>query len=160
MPSILFVCTRNLCRSPFAQAFFTSRLLEKSVQGSWLVESAGTWTRDGSTIPVPYQKLGNDLGIDLRQHRSQSITSIELEKFDVIVVMEKGHKEAMKIEFPKLAGRMFLLTSLAGLYPYDIPDPTLDNVVEARGIVRGIQNSIDLAFDVICQKALTRTSAD
>ena len=158
MPSILFVCTKNLCRSPFAQAFFNRRLREVNLHGNWLVNSAGTWTRDGDPIPGPFRKLGKELGIDLSQHRSQSITSIEVKECDVIVVMEKGHQEAMKVEFPEIAGRIYMLTSLAGLYPYDIPDPEVDNIPEVKGIVRGIQNCIDLAFEMICQKALAHCS--
>jgi protein-tyrosine phosphatase len=156
MPSILFVCTKNLCRSPFAQAFFNRRLLVENYQGNWLVSSAGTWTRDGDSVPAPFRKIGKELGVDLSQHRSQSISSIDIKEYDVIVVMEKGHKEAMQVEFPKFAGRIYMLTFLAGLYPYDIPDPEVDDYTETKGIARVIQNCIELAFELICQKALAQ----
>jgi protein-tyrosine phosphatase len=41
---------------------------------------------------------------------------------DLILVMTSGHREAIQAEFPAVAGRVHLLSQMAGR-AYDIPDP-------------------------------------
>lgn len=68
---VLFVCSRNKLRSPTAEKIF-------SAQPDWSVRSAGT--ADGARIKVTAGHLG---------------------WADVIVVMEKKHKERLREKFPK-----------------------------------------------------------
>jgi protein-tyrosine-phosphatase len=47
-PSVLFVCTANMIRSPIAAALFRSRLANKRPDWQeWRIDSAGTWALDG-----------------------------------------------------------------------------------------------------------------
>ena len=62
-------------------------------------------------------------GLFLGQRLSKSIESLQVSSFDLIVVMEKGHKEALMTEFPKLKEKIFLLSELGGNIGYSIPDP-------------------------------------
>lgn len=45
MPSVLFVCTANMCRSPMAMVLFRRRLDQAGLASGWRVESAGAWAR-------------------------------------------------------------------------------------------------------------------
>ncbi len=45
-----------------------------------------------------------------------------LQAADLILTMEKGHKEAITAEFPEIAGRVYLLTEMVGS-SHDIHDP-------------------------------------
>lgn len=122
MPSLLFVCTANICRSPMAMALFISKL-GNSDENNWQVESAGTWARDG--IPVSLnskQILLDNYGIDIADHTSRSVERIPLADYDLILVMEQGHKEALQVEYPQISERVFLLYEMIGV-ERDVHDP-------------------------------------
>lgn len=122
MPSILFICTANICRSPMASALFQKICIEKNDQHSWRVESAGTWSRDGDPAAEGIKTVMNSKGIDLSAHRSRLIQKEILEQFDLILTMERGHKEALHVEFPSVANRIYLLSEMVG-QNFDIEDP-------------------------------------
>ncbi|GAC1355895.1 MAG: hypothetical protein NVSMB42_14460 [Herpetosiphon sp.] len=89
---------------------------------NWHVESAGTWARDGLPAARRAGTLMREWGLTLDQHRSQSVTEQLLRSADIILVMEAGHREALRIEFPTVADRVFLLSELIDR-SFDIPDP-------------------------------------
>jgi protein-tyrosine phosphatase len=155
MPSVLFVCIGNQCRSPLAEAFFREHLDREGNLIDWIVTSAGTWTREGLPVSPVCRKLARTCGVDLSGHRTRSITNVQITNFDVVVVMEQGHKEALAAEFPEISARVFLLPTLAGLLPYDIQDPLLQDAETAREIIRDLRECIELAFARICQIALS-----
>jgi predicted protein tyrosine phosphatase len=68
---VLFVCSRNKLRSPTAEKIFSG-------QPGWLVRSAGT--EEGARIKITAGHIG---------------------WADVIVVMEKKHKERLRQKFPE-----------------------------------------------------------
>jgi protein-tyrosine-phosphatase len=70
--------------------------------------------------------------------------------------MELGHQEALVSEFPEVKERVFLLTALAGLVPYNIRDPLSQDPETAKDVIRDLRECIDLAFARICQLALAR----
>jgi protein-tyrosine-phosphatase len=122
MGSILFVCTANICRSPMAAALFQD-LLKKQPGGSqWRIESAGTWTYNGQPACDGAQNAMRSRGLDISSHRSREVTAALLESFDLILTMEKSHEEALQIDFPQVAEKVFQLREALGAYG-DIEDP-------------------------------------
>lgn len=115
MPAVLFVCTANICRSPMAAALFSARLRADGLRPEeWLVDSAGTWAHDGQAASQNAVLAMQKRGLDIRSHRSKTVSRYLLEMFDLILVMEPGHKEALQVEFPHLAERIYLLTEMVG----------------------------------------------
>ena len=138
MPSILFVCTANLLRSPIAAATFKQHLAEPA-RKKWRVESAGTWIEPGQAVPRQLGRLGAKLGVDLAGHVTRSVDELDLAGFDTIVTMEDGHSESLGAEFPHLRQRIHLLTELAGTFPSDIPDPAMKDEQGALTLLREMQ---------------------
>jgi protein-tyrosine-phosphatase len=124
MPSVAVVCTGNLYRSPLAAAFL-ERLLRERGFADWRIGSAGTWTASGQRLPDDVIRYGQLLGVDLREHLTRRVSRDLLCEFDLILVMERGQKEALMTEFPDLGGRVYMLTELLEGAAFDIPDPVL-----------------------------------
>lgn len=115
MPSILFVCTGNTCRSPMAQVLMIQRLEQMQVTPPpWRVESAGTWAPDGSPAARFSRETMAKRGLDLSQHSARTVNADLLSQFNLILTMEDNHKEALVAEFPRLARRIFMLSEMSG----------------------------------------------
>jgi protein-tyrosine-phosphatase len=122
-PAVLFVCTANICRSPMAEALFKNLAAREIPDGkTWRIESAGTWAVDGQRASENSIKVMAKHGQDISAHRSKIVSAKYLNAFDLILVMEPGHKEALQIEFGKVANRVFMLSELSGP-PLPINDP-------------------------------------
>ena len=63
-----------------------------------------------------------ELGIELRDHRSRQVNRQMLSQFNLILVMERGHKEALQVEFPEIARNVYLLSEMIGAN-FEIQDP-------------------------------------
>jgi protein-tyrosine-phosphatase len=166
MALILMVCTANICRSPLAQAILTKKLMGSRDTQNWVVESAGTWAMEGLPAARNARVATQQRGFNLEGHRSRSVSRELLRRFDLILTMEQNHREALLIEYPEIAGRVYLLSELAGP-AYDVPDPyggpieafhltidELDQLIE-RGLPAIIQHAKD-AEQLRNQKSIKR----
>lgn len=122
MPSILFVCTGNICRSPVAEVLFREWLAQHPRTGDWQVGSAGTWAQPGLGASQFSIDVARARGLDLSRHRSRPVALPILTQADLVLGMTKSHVEALRVEFPQFTSKIQLLSSLAGP-AYDIPDP-------------------------------------
>ena len=123
MKSVLFVCTANRYRSPFAAALFQKQLKENGKAEEWRVGSAGTWVQENlPAMPDAIQKA-QEFSLNLGEHRSVEVNNALLSAHNLIVVMELWHKEALCIEFPGICQRVFLLSEIIDHIIYDVPDP-------------------------------------
>jgi len=105
---ILVVCVGNICRSPVAE-----RLLQKAVP-TLEVRSAGL----GALVGMPADQTANDIavahGISLGGHVAQQFTERLGSHFDLILVMEPGHRREVARIAPQLSGRVMLFDQWTG----------------------------------------------
>lgn len=114
-PAVLFVCTGNICRSPMAAALFKLLLKEQCPDwANWQVDSAGTWAEDGVAVSRNSALVIAKRGVDITRHRARTVTAEMLTKYDLILTMEPGHKEALQVEFPSIANRVYMLSEMEG----------------------------------------------
>jgi protein-tyrosine-phosphatase len=139
MPSILFVCTANICRSPIAMAIF--RNLVQDDQEEWQVASAGTWAIEGLPATPKAQIVLQKKGLDISDHRSQPINQELIDRFDLILTMEKNHKEALVIEFPHKAKNIYMFSEMIGLV-YDVPDPIGKSLIDFQNTCDEIEQTL------------------
>lgn len=125
MPSILFVCTGNMYRSPLLAALFYKKLLAVGQSSGWIVDSAGTWTIPGKPAPPDALLAARSLGVDLQSHVTRLLDDSLLASHDLILVMEKGQREAISIEFPLVRSKLYLISEVVDQRTYDIPDPVI-----------------------------------
>ena len=148
MNSVLFICTANICRSPIAMG-----LLRAKVAGTgenWRIESAGTWAIDGAPAAVNSQLVLAEMGIDISNHRSRMVREKMLGEFNLILTMERGHKEALRIEFPQYRDRIYLLSEMVGGI-FDIHDPIGRPLDEFRDTALEINQILDEGFERILE---------
>lgn len=137
MTSILMVCTHNRFRSALAEHMLRGLI---GSNGGWQVSSAGTWADEAKEATPEAIEAGKDRGFQLEKHRSRAVTEQILREADLVVTMERGHKEALMMEFPWLEGRMCMLSEVCGQPAYDIPDPYFSD--ESPEIVADEINSL------------------
>ncbi len=128
---VLFVCTGNVCRSPFAEYYARALWADNDVT----ISSAGTHALVGHTATSLMVEVGEARGLDLAPHRAQSLESVDPP--DLVLCMELHHLEAASHTFPGLPeGAIRLLVDTGIADPYGRP---MDAYERSVGIItRGI----------------------
>jgi protein-tyrosine phosphatase len=109
MSTVLFVCTGNICRSPTAAALLAARLA--STETGISVDSAGTVELKA---PAPPEVIvaGQEVGIDLGDHRGRLITPDDVKDATLILAMARRHvREVVTID-PRAWPRTFTLREI------------------------------------------------
>ena len=110
--NILFVCTGNICRSPFAQGLFTKLASRKDHQDLF-ADSAGLIALPGNPATTLAQRVAAEYGVSLTDHQAKPVTENLVDWSDLILVMEKGHKEALLFNSPKASDKVLLIRHFA-----------------------------------------------
>jgi protein-tyrosine-phosphatase len=92
------------------------------------------------------------LGLDTSSHRSRRVTREMLAAFDLILTMEAGHKEALQIEFPESAARIFMLSEMVGKKA-DIADPIGGPLEDYEDTARELDHLLAQGFKKIVNLA-------
>ncbi len=122
MPTVLMVCTGNICRSPMAEVLLQARLARDGTRQDWQVGSAGVWTVDGRPASEHAVGVMAQRGIDLSAHRSRNITREMMSQADLVLAMTRSHTEALGAAFPAHSRKVYLLGEMVGQMR-DIADP-------------------------------------
>ena len=155
MPSLLFVCTANRIRSPFAAAYFNKLLNEgNQANPNWKIESAGTWAKPDQPVDPVVLELASVWNLNFGDHKTKQVNANLLTEFDLILVMEKGQKEALHYEFPQFAHKIFLLTEICAP-PYDFPDPQGCQSAKMEKCLNEIANFLESNYIQICEKVIS-----
>jgi protein-tyrosine phosphatase len=89
----------------------------------WRVGSAGISAIPGLPASEPAVTVMDELGINIRPHRSRLLTRDLAESADMIVVMTGLHKLAVSSRFPTCDPRVYLLRSFDSKRGGDVTDP-------------------------------------
>lgn len=132
--NILVVCVGNICRSPSGEYLLKKLLPNKTLA------SAGV----GALVGKPADKMATQVaaehGVSLEGHSARQLTADLCRDYDLILVMEKGHIEAVTNIAPEARGKTMLFGQWLGMK--DIPDP-----------YRQSKEAFDHAYQLIEQSA-------
>src|SRR4030042_3024995 len=146
MPSILLVCTANICRSPMAEAILKRLVASRPDADQWHIESSGTWANFGIEPAALSQFVMHTMGMDISSHISQPVTMELLQNFDLILTMEANHKEGMIYHFSEFADRIFMLSEMVGIEE-DVSDPMGGELVDFKATARELEHYLSDGFD-------------
>jgi protein-tyrosine-phosphatase len=107
---ILFVCTGNTCRSAMAEAITRKIAVEKGLH-DLDVASSGTSAWDPAPASDGALLVAMERGMDLSDHRAQTLTRELVQSSDLILAMGPHHLE--RIEALGGEGKAFLLSGYA-----------------------------------------------
>jgi len=110
--NILFVCIGNICRSPFAQGLFT-KLVRQEGHIGFHAESAGLLALPGNSATFLAQKVAAEHGVDLAGHKAKRLSQELVDWAELILVMEKSHKDELFADFPEATDKTFLMRHFA-----------------------------------------------
>ncbi|MEL6615856.1 MAG: low molecular weight protein-tyrosine-phosphatase, partial [Bacteroidota bacterium] len=92
MPSVLFVCLGNICRSPLAEGLMQEKVDAAGLSADVEVDSAGTggW-HVGAPPDRRMQATAARHGTDLSKLKARQLTRADLDAFDHVFVMDKSN---------------------------------------------------------------------
>jgi len=151
MPTILVVCTANVCRSPVAAALLRDGLRKRGLT-DWVVRSAGTWAQEKVRASQYSVELMAERGLDISNHQAEMITRQHLKDADLVLCMESGHAEALRVEFPRSADKIFLMSEMAGK-KYSVGDPFGRSRSAYEAMVTELVNLTDAGLDEMIARA-------
>ena len=158
MPTVLMVCTGNICRSPMAAALLRRRLEQDEERSDWRVVSAGTWASEGRRASGHAIEEMASRGLDIGSHRSRSVDERLMEQADLVLVMTQNHAEALAATFPDRAEKVHLLSEMVG-ETYDISDPYGGPRSEYASVARELEGLIDRGYEQIVSLAEREASS-
>ncbi len=107
-PTILVLCTGNVCRSPAA-----ALVLKRALGDRATITSAGTHALIGDPIPDPMLDLLAADGLDGTEHRARQVTPELLRQADAVIAVGRDHRTlAVQLE-PTVMRRTTTLAELA-----------------------------------------------
>lgn len=133
MDTILVVCSGNICRSPMAEAFLSTRLQRQLGVGAPTVGSAGTIGLSGRPAMPETVEVGSERGIDVSGHQARPLEDQLVLEADLILGLSSEHRDEVPLIAGGAAERTFTLKELARLLE-ELPaaDPTIDLVDRVR----------------------------
>ncbi|WP_194420394.1 low molecular weight phosphatase family protein [Microbacterium abyssi] len=149
-PEILFVCTANVCRSPYMEYKLRAMLAARS-SAEVSIGSAGTRALQGHEMAAPLSQRLRDRGTDPSGFRAVPLRREMLESAAIVVTATREHRRQVVQHSHAAADRTFTLAQLArllGAAPADASasGSVAELVIAAHG-ARGKASETSPAFD-------------
>ena len=153
MPSILFVCLGNICRSPLAEAAL--RAEAERVRLDLIVDSAGTGNWHAGEPPDPRaQAAARRQGIDISGLRARQVMAPDFRRFTHVIALDHDNLADLRRLQPAdaTAELSLLLDHVPGREGGSVADPYFgdddgfdvtwaDAVAGARGLIQTLRAS-------------------
>lgn len=110
--SVLFVCTGNICRSPFGERLLRARLSGRS---DIVVASAGVMAVAGHAMDADAEAQLLEYGGDATGFAARQITTAMVNEADLVLTATKQHRQRVLEDAPAALKRTFTILEFADL---------------------------------------------
>lgn len=114
---ILIVCMGNICRSPTAEYLLKARLPNHEIA------SAGIGALVGYPADTQASTIAAEHGLDLSPHTARQLNASLCEQYDLLLVMESGHIDAVTDISPTARSKIMLFGQWLPSGKKEIADP-------------------------------------
>lgn len=124
MTRILFLCRKNVYRSPMAEFIMKDLVRKAGLELEFYIESAATSTEEiGNPVyPLARRKL-SEHGIDCSGKRARQLLNSDYEKYDLLIAMDHANLRSMcQICGGDFSDKMHLLMDFTNR-PSEVDDP-------------------------------------
>jgi protein-tyrosine-phosphatase/predicted ATP-grasp superfamily ATP-dependent carboligase len=139
---VLFLCYGNICRSPFAAAYWNAGCGE-SLPPTPAAASAGFHRQADRSTPAWVIDAARERGIDLSEHRSKVVSRSAVDSADAIFVMDLETYQRLVSEFPSVKRKAYLLALFADNGEGEIADPYSGGKPAARACYERLVSALD-----------------
>ena len=137
---VMFVCSGNICRSPYGEARFTQMCAKKHPDTR--IISSGILRMAGHKASPEMITVASERGLDLSQHRSAGLSKLLVDSSDVIFVMAQKHRMEILRIAPNSDQKIVLLAHWLKTPKYEIEDP----IGQSMDVYRAVADDIDEAL--------------
>jgi protein-tyrosine phosphatase len=123
--TILFVCTGNVCRSPYLELMLRNSLAQNHIT-SIAVRSAGTDALLRQPIAPPMAGILAESGINPLTFRSRQLDRQMVRSADLILTAERSHRSVVARMQPSALPRIFTVRQAARLLQSAPTDSSID----------------------------------
>ena len=150
LPSMLFICTGNICRSPLAEGVFR-HLAELRGYRDVRFDSAGLGSWHAGDPPDPRSvSVAGQNGILIQDQVCRVVVDADFQRFDVILGMDSGHVASLNRNpagNPPAKVALFM-DYCCGLRA-DVPDPYYGSVADFERVYGMIRAAAETWFDTV-----------
>ncbi len=141
MDKILFLCSGNTCRSPFAEVYFNNIAKNNNINA--VANSAGIFANIDDTPGENAKIAAKDFGLDIEMsiHRAKILTPEMLGEYDYIITMGSSHLDIIEKAiqngvYTKPEQRRQVLAG-------GIPDPYGSSILDYKNCYALISNAVN-----------------
>jgi len=108
---LCFICSGNICRSPFAEELAKKKLPEFANLKSLQIISRGLSATPGLPADESAQRISKQFGVDLSNHRTAQFSPDEIGGGDLLLIMDQFHAALIQPLGREIASKTILLGS-------------------------------------------------
>jgi protein-tyrosine phosphatase len=151
--NILFICMGNICRSPTAEGVFRAKADAAGLLSHLTVDSAGTHNyHPGEPPDVRTLAHARARGYDLSALRARAVTETDIERFDLLVVMDDLNYSTLLHRTPEShrakVRRMMEFAPEVGVR--EVPDPYYGEKADFERVLDLVEAASEGLVRVIC----------